>query len=531
LWLRRLDRLEGQTLAGTERASAPFWSTDGRFIGFFAAGKLKKVDIFGAPPQMLTDADAGASFGAGYGGAWNSDDVILFSPKASGPLFRISARGGTAVQVTALDATRQETGHWYPSFLPDGEHFTYLAHSAKPENSAIYVSSLDGKERTFLVSSATKAVFAPPNHLLFARERTLMAQTFDAGRRSLSGDPFPVVENVGVNPVNGAAGISASTNGILAHRVGGLGVSPETTLTWLDRAGKPLGNVGAPGPYRNPRISPDGNRVVVERADDSNLSRDLWLIDIARQVPSRLTFAAAGMSNHSPVWSADGTRIAWLSGESMSSIGGMMTFYQKAASGAAKDEKLAGPAGAWVIDDWPGDEGLLFHDGRNQGPIPGLRILPPAGSPRALGDARSIVTHARVSPDRRWVAFTSSDTGRPEVYVQNFPAATDRIQISADGGVQPLWRPDGRELFFLTGDGKLMAVPVTLGQRAIVGTPVALFQTRTESGGAQTAGVWHSYDVTPDGRKFLVTTLTQPQQTQSSAPITVVVNWLAGLTK
>jgi serine/threonine protein kinase/Tol biopolymer transport system component len=524
LWLRSLNRLEGQTLSGTDGAGAPFWSPDSRFIAFFASGKLKKVDIFGAPPQTLADAPIGR------GGSWNQDDVILFAPKDLGPLFKTSARGGTAVQVTELNAARQETGHSHPSFLPDGKHFIYLGHSAKPENSGIYVGSLDANERTFLLSSPTKAIFAAPNHILFARESTLLAQTFDPVRRSLSGDPFPIVENIGANPANGAAGISVSTNGILAHRVGLGARSLETSLTWLDRAGKPLGTLGAPGPYRNPRISPNGDRVVVERADDSNLSRDLWLIDIARQVPSRLTFAAQGVWNRSPVWSPDGSRVAWVGGNP-DSAATTLTFYQKVASGAGKDEKLAEVTGGSVIDEWLPDDGLLYHDGRVLGPTPGLRILPLKGEPRTLGDARSFVTHARVSPDRHWIAFTSSDTSRPEVYIQNFPTATERIQISAEGGIQPVWRPDGKELFFLASDGKLTTVPITLGQRATVGAPVALFQARTEGGGVQTGGVWHSYDVTPDGRKFLISTLTQEQQTQSSPPITIVVNWLARLTK
>ena len=523
LWLRSIDRLDGQMLPGTEAPSFPFWSPDGRFIGFFSGGKLRKVDIFGAPPQALADA------AGGRGGAWNGEDIIIFSPQDGGPLFRIAAAGGgDAVQLTELDSSRQETGHWHPAFLPDGRHFLFLARSSKPENTAIYFASLDSKERTRLMGSVVKAAFAPPDRILFARGTALMAQQFDPERGVLAGDPFQVVGQIGVNPGNGAAGFSASANGILAHRVGLGARSPETILTWFDRTGKPLGTLGPRGGYRNPRISPDGSRVVVERSDDATSSADLWLIDVARQVPTRFTFAPPNALNMAALWSPDGARIAW---QLRDSPGAASTIFQKPAGGTGKEEQVGSAVPvATTIDDWVDGMGILLHDGASPPRAPGLQLLPlDGGKPRLLGDARSILTHARVSPDRRWIAFTSSDTGRPEVYVQNFPTPSERIQISAEGGIQPLWRPDGKELFFLAADGTVMAVPIQLSQRATVGAPVALFSTRMEGGGTGTGGIWHQYDITPDGHRFLVNTLAQEEQLQATLPITIVVNWAAGL--
>ncbi len=522
LWLHPMSRVGGQTLPGTEYALSPFWSPDDRFVAFFSNGKLKKVDIFGAPPQTIADAPLGR------GGSWNGDNIIIFSPQETGPIFRVGAGGGDVVQLTELDSARKETGHWHPYFLPDGRHFLFLARSSMPEHDAIYFASLDSKERTRLVGSTVKAAFAPPDRLLFTRGTALMAQRFDAERGVLAGDPVQIVEQVGMNATSGAAGFSVSANGLLAHRLGRVSRSPDTVLTWFDRTGKPIGTLGDPAGHRNPRISPDGTRVVVERSDDAISSVDLWLLDMARKVPTKLTFAAANFGNVAPLWSPDGTRVAW---QSRIAAGAPPTIFHKRIGGTAKDEKIRLLPGASSIDDWAGEMGILFHDGGIPPRAPGLQILPlDGGEPRMLGAARTILTHARMSPepDRRWIAYTSSDTGRPEIYVQNFPTPTESIPVSANGGIQPLWRRDGRELFFLAPDGTLMAAPIQVSPRLAAGEPVALFPTRVEGGGTMSPGIWHQYDITRDGR-FLINTLVQDQSTPSTFPITVVVNWAAGL--
>ena len=265
--------------------------------------------------------------------------------------------------------------------------------------------------------------------------------------------------------------------------------------------------------------------MVVERADDATSSVDLWLLDIERPVPTKQTFALGNAANTAPLWSSDSTRVAW---QSRTSPGGQPTIFHKRIGGTAKDEKIRQLPSATSIDEWVA-EGILFHDGGNPPRAPGLQILPlDGGEPRMLGDTRSMLTHARVSPDGRWVAYTSSDSGRPEIYVQNFPTPIERKTVSSDGGVQPLWRRDGKELFFLAPDGRLMAAPIQLSPRLTVGKQVALFPARTEGGGAMLVGIWHQYDIALDGR-FLINALVQDQPIPAASPITVVVNWAAGL--
>ena len=239
LWVRALERLTPSILNGTEGARAPFWSPDGRFIAFFAEGKLKKVDLSGSPPQTFVES------AEGDGGAWNRDGVIVFASRSAGPLFRVSDSGGAAVQVTELDPSLQEESHRYPEWLPDGTHFLFLATSTNPANSAIYVGSLASRERTRLVSATEKALFAPPDHILFMRENTLMALRFDAARLQPGGAPFPVVEGVSANSVTSAAGFTVSATGLLAYRT--THVVTDSSLTWFDRGGRQVGVLGEPG--------------------------------------------------------------------------------------------------------------------------------------------------------------------------------------------------------------------------------------------------------------------------------------------
>jgi hypothetical protein len=404
--------------------------------------------------------------------------------------------------VTKLDASRQEQLHVYPLFLPDGRRFLYASLSADPQHDGIYVRSLASEDARLVVRARSNFAYVEPGFLVYAREGVLMAQPFDAEAAVTTGDPVPIGARVEQFSETGIATFSASTTGTLVY-----GNSEGVTmgrLLWFDRGGTQRGAIGDAGAFRNPRLSPNGSQVVVERTDTSG-NRDLWIVDVARGVPTRFTFDPG--RDASPVWSADGREIAWQ---------GNTRLYKKSASGAGREESLHNEP--WIPDDWlPDGSGLLAHPNNPRQ----IWLLPLAGdrSRQPVVESRLITTHARVSPDGAWVAFATNESGRFEVHLQHLRGATGRWQVSAEGGIQPKWRRDGRELFYLALDGTLMAVPLKLGDLPEIGKPHPLFQTHIE---ATTGFVWHQYDVVPDGQRFLVNA---PQA--SSGSFTVVVNWPA----
>jgi Tol biopolymer transport system component len=508
LWVRPLERVTGITLKGTDGAGYPFWSQDGRYIGFFADSKLKTVDIFGAPPQSLADA------AIPRGGAWSRDGVILFSV-ADGPLFRIAASGGQPVQVTELNKARNEAAHRFPSFLPDGVHFLYLAASQTPEGSGIYVGSLTSKETKRLVASVAKAEFAPPDLLLFLRESTLMAQRFDPGRLELSGDPFQVAEQVGWSS-GGIGGFTVSANGILAYRTGGLNQGRQ--LIWIDRNGKAEGTVGSPALYENPRLSPDGKRLAVHKPDGGG---DIWIFDLERNNSTRFTFDPA--SDNDPVWSPDGTRIAFVSNRD----GGVFNLYQKDSRGTGQDELLLKTANNKLIDDWSADGRYILYQEADPKTKDDLWVLPLFGDRKPV---RFLATpfrerDASFSPDGRWIAYDSDETGQFQVYVQSFPASGGKWQVSAGrlSGQLARWRSDGKEMFYDAG-GPMMAVDLAgtvAGREFKAGAPRQLFT-------GLLAFAPHNYDLSPRGDRFLVDT-SRDLTIAASPPIVVVLNWKSGL--
>ena len=496
LWERPLHAVSGHLLAGTEGATAPFWSPDSRSIGFFADGKLKKIAVDGGPPQTLCEGFA--FFGTG---TWNRDGVILFADREGMPIRRVSAGGdGAVTTVTKLDQSRGERTHLHPQFLPDGKRFLYLAQSTSPEQpSAIYVKTLDRDDARLVVQANSNVAYVSPGYLVYGRDETLIAQPFDASRAETTGDPVPFAERVQMNIRNGRAAFAVSEAGVLAYREG---VTATSRLVWRDRSGKELDTIGPPGFYRNPRLSPDGSRLVVE-IGESAINRDLWLADAARGWAFR-PFTFGRMRLISPVWAPDGNHIAWSAG-----LWGAQRIFRKPSSGAGKEELLLEERGDWVVDDWLSDA-VLYHEGGASGGSPGLRLLPSSGSRNASTSPEgrtSVITHARISADGRWVAGVSTVSGKRDVYVQDFPAAIGTWPISTAGGDQPKWRRDGKELFYLALDGKLMAVPIKLGTTTIdPGVPVPLFQTRIEGAGGA-ADIFHQYDVSADGQRFLVNDL------------------------
>ena len=510
LWLRSLDSLSAQALSGTEGAGAaspPFWSPDGRFIGFFAGGKLKKIEASGGPPQTLCDA------AASRGGTWNRDGLIVFGD-ASGVLYRVSAAGGEPKPVTALDQSRFETGHRWPYFLPDGHHFIYFVRSSQAESSGIYVGSLDSNEtKRLLLPTALNAVFAPPGFLVFMRNKTLLAQRFDADGLQLTGEPFPVAEQVAFNMGLGRGAFSASENGVLAFSTGGGDVNQPV---WFDRGGKKIGSLGAPGLYFTVWLSPDERRAAVDVVDTQTGNNDVWLFD-ARGIPSRFTTHPASDSN--PLWSPDGSRVVF-----SSSREGLLNLYQKIESGVGNEELLLKSTDAKIANDWSSDGQFIAYQTFHPKTKWDLLMVPMSGDrqPFAFLQTEFNEHQAQFSRDAKWIAYTSDESGAPEVYVQTFPASGGKWRVSTGGGCQPRWRRDGRELFYIAADRKLMAVDVKLGSTFEAGVPKALFG----AGVLTLTDFRNHYAVTADGQRFLINTTIEGADT---TPITVVVNWTAGL--
>ncbi|MFY9530945.1 MAG: protein kinase, partial [Candidatus Acidiferrales bacterium] len=511
LWIRSIDSLQAQPLAGTEGAGFPFWSPDSRFIGFFAGGKLKKIEASGGPPLTLCDA------GLGRGGTWNQDGTIVFAPIASSSLQRVSAAGGAATPVTSLDSSKNEYSHRWPYFLPDGRHFLYLAGTPfspreSPTN-AILVGSLDSKESKLLLHTHANAIFAL-GHILFLRQNTLVAQPFDPKHLEFMGDAFPIADQVQEDDGRLRGIFSASENGVLTYAEGTR--DGDRQLLWFDRSGKQVGAVPGKDAYSEPQISPDGKKLAFTL---ESAGYDIWTYDIARAVKTRLTFgSASAQGNISGVWSPDEHRIAYTSMRS-----GKYGIYQKASDGSGTEEALLeGMETPQYPDDWSPDGRVLAYE--TQLHVPSIWMLPLGGDRKPFPFLQSQFAEvlARFSPDGKWVAYCSLESGRMEVYVRPFPGPGGKWQVSTEGGYLPRWRRDGKEIFYLSPDNKLMVAEVREGGSSFeVGKVHALFEIRPY-------GQRGSYDVTADGQRFIILDYAREQ---STAAITLVVNWPADLKK
>ncbi|MBI3427487.1 MAG: serine/threonine-protein kinase [Acidobacteria bacterium] len=511
LWLRPLSSLGAQPLAGTEGASAPFWSPDGQSLGFFAQGKLKRLALNGESPVTLADAPSPR------GGAWNRDGVILFVPHPSAGIQRITAAGGAAATLTTPDAARQESNHQWPSFLPDGGHYLYLVTGQQASETGIYVAALDGSARRRLLSATSPALYAKGARggaLLFMRDGALYAQAFDAAARQLRGEPERLAEQL-AGGAFGRGGFSVSANGVLAYATGNPANNRQQPA-WFDRTGKQLGELGSVNRYLGASLAPDETRLVTARPDPAAGAADLWVLDLARGTELRFTFDPA--NDMFPLWSPDSSRLAWVSTRD-----GASSLYQKAANGAGQDELLFRSGQQKFPTDWAADGRLiLFQDSAPQTKWD-VWALPLEGThkPYALLQSAFNETGGRLSPDERWLTWVSDESGSNEVYVQGFAANAltgGKWQVSIKGGDQPRWRNDGKELFYVAADGKLMAVAVqSQGAAFKPGAPNELFDLRA----LKTAG--RGYEVSSDGRKFLLVTNLEDAAT---APFTIVLNWL-----
>jgi Tol biopolymer transport system component/predicted Ser/Thr protein kinase len=523
IWLRPVAAAASRPIPGTEGGSFPFWSPDGRFIGFFADGKLKKVEIAGGPPIVLCDAPSGR------GGSWNRDNVILFTPSATGGgLQRVSSAGGVPTVVTKVDPATGDTNHRWPHFLPDGRHFIYTETTGiccpAPKPATIRIGSLDPAEADVTLLQAESSVSYASGHLLFARDETLMAQPFDPDARQTKGDAFPLAEHVSTEGSR-YVGASVSENGTLVYAQGGY--QERQQLTWFDRTGRALGTLGEAAPYVNLALSPEERRVAVALRTGNPENTDIWILDITRNIRSRLTIDLE--VDESPVWSPDGTRVAF-----GRQAFGKASLRQKLINGTAADESLFEASGNVSVTptSWSADGRFIAYTLTGSFPRRfDVWVLPLFGDRKPFplvqtGQTGLLRGQAVFSPDGRWIAYSTADPRESNVYVQPFPEAGAKFQVSRDGGSHPAWRADGKELFYLAYDGTMMAVPITASGQFDAGAPQVLFPT-----GLPVFNIPPSvtvYNVTKDGKRFLVNG--RPQQA-GVEPLTVLVNWTSAIQK
>jgi Tol biopolymer transport system component len=512
LYVRPLASVTAQPLSGTEDATFPFWSPDGREIGFFAGGKLKKIDAGGGPPQILCDASVGR------GGSWSREGVIVFAAGGWEPLLRVSAAGGATEPATKLDVSRAENSHRWPNFLPDGKHFLFLARSSRGmQENGVYVGSLGSLDAKLLMTGESTAIYVP-DYLLFMRNQTLLAQPFNPRRLETTGAPVAVAEHVAYTAGTNRPIFSASDNGTLVYQTGS--AQGGWRLLWFGRDGKPMGSVADYDRYLDPALSPDGTRLAVALYSDQGTS-DVWIFDLLRGTRTRLTFGSSRQMH--PVWAPDGRTIFYNSNSS-----GYFHIYAKAANGSGSELAILETIdAAEYVECVSSDQRYLVYIRAANARGTGLDIwaLPLFGDRKPFPIVQTAFNdmEPRVSPDGKWITYQNNESGRDEIYITAFPSGGVKWQVSNNGGVVPRWRRDGNELFFMDHADNVMAVDVTSSGNTIrLGAPHALFHASA----AQTSV--GPYDVTADSKKFLVNSGDVQEERQ---PLTLVQNWTAELKK
>ncbi|HEX6502704.1 MAG TPA: protein kinase [Terriglobales bacterium] len=509
IWVRALSESAAKQLYGSEGGTYPFWSPDEKWIGFFADGKLKKAPVNGGPVITLADAPRAR------GGSWNEGGTIIFAPATQSTLFEVPSSGGATKQITKMKVGVHTTHRW-PVWLPGGKKFLYLATShdqeAASDKNGIYVATPDAKENRFLLPADANVVVTP-NYLLFVQNGNLMAQSFDASKAELKGDPVPVVDGVIVNSGTWRAAVDASRNGILVFQAGFSAIGSQ--LMWLSRDGKPPVQFGENAVFHELKLSPDGRRLAVAIGDPSSA---LWVYDVTRGVRTRLTFEGPVVA---PVWSPDGRRIAFTKRQ-----GGALDAYVKDASGYGKEEPLVADNQDKAISDWSPDGQYLLYTASPGGLANSIWMLPLSGDrkPQVFiqAGAEAYVMGGSFSPDGKWVAYTSRESGRSEVYVTNFPNPRGKWQISTVGGSQPRWRRDGTALYYMGIDRTVMEAPIVIrGDSLDVGAVQPYVKTS-----AITLRFGGAYDVAVDGRVLVNNTVGEDTRT-----INMVVNWPALIKK
>ena len=520
VWVRSLDALKAQALSGTEGASFPFWSGDDRSIGFFAEGKLKTIEAAGGPVVTLCDATSAR------GGTWNQSGVILFALTWSG-IFRVASSGGTPAEITKLDGSHGELTHRWPYFLPDGRHFFYLAANflrGSMEVASVYLGSLDSKDAKFLFQARSNAAYTS-GYVLYVRDRMLMAQGFDEKQLELRGQPLPIAGQVQYDELIWRGVFSGSPNGILAYQ--GENTGANSRMIMFDRAGKEVKTIGPPGDLIAHKISPNGQRLAVGVLDPSVGNYKLWVYDVFREKETRLTFGPDRVS--CPLWAPDGNALVYAANKR-----GPYDIFEKRADSTGSEELVLQSDTSKFPTDWSADGRFVAYSASVGKSKMEMWILPRFGErkPYVFLQGEFNVGEGRFSPDGHWLAYTSDESGRAEVYVTPFPSGASKWQVSVAGGSRPLWRRDGKELFYLAADSDLMAAEVdTAGSVFQVGTVRPLFHVLLRTGPSRldlspTSGQI-GYDAAPDGKWFVVNS----PLAGTPQPITLVTNWAAELKK
>jgi serine/threonine protein kinase len=511
LWIRDLAATEPVSLPGTEGAGFVFWSPDSKSIGFFSAGYLKRIDLNGGPPQVLCPA------ASGRGGSWSEHNEIIFAPSGNGPLYRVAAGGGVPQQLTRLDPSRGESSHRLPYFLPDGKHFLFTIRtlsSADRPGDSIYVASVDSPVPRPLLEVSSNVAYAEPGYLLFLRDRTLLAQRFNTRTLRLEGEPRAVTsESMQYHPV-GFGLFSSSRSGALVFGTGSL----LSKLQWLDRDGRAEPAIASTGNYLAPRLSRDQQQILYGLPDAVSGNLDLWLYDIERRISRRVTFHPR--DDFSGVLTPDGSQMIFSSNR-----GGFPNLYSKAVD--ASDEKLLFPSqGVDFAESISADgRALLFRriSPNSQNDLFTFALNGGVATPFATTPFNEV--QPVFSPTGRWVAYVSNESGRYQVYAARYPGGGSRVQISPEGGSQPVWRGDEKELFYVAPGDRVMSVPIDTSSGLLKpGTPTHVFDVSLRPARDEE----REYDVSRDGRRFIVNAIPPDKR---SIPITVVINWQTDLQK
>ena len=502
LYVQRIGSSSVTLLPGTQGASYPFWSPDNAYVGFFANGKLQKMAVAGGTLQVLATASAGR------GGSWGSKNVIIYSPDAQSPLQRINADGTGMAPVTLSIRVAEDQSHRWPLFLPDGDHFLFWAGNfgnlKDDRSSGIYLSSLEGKERKLVVLCHSSFDYDTRDLFYADDQRQLVRIAFDTSAGTVSGSTSVVANAVGFQPSTYWAAFTAAQNGTLIYNTG-VGAA-QSALTWMDRLGKELGRIGEPGVMANPTLSPDGSRVAVDITDPKANNVDIWIESTTGAANSRFTFDPS--EEVVGVWSRDGSMLAYR----IAAADGT-ALYLKSTTGLEREKKrFTTPKSAmddFLANSWSLDDRQILCT-RQGATGDHLELLPVAGGePTRFLASRGNANNGQISPDGKWVVYASDESGNWEIYVTSFPDAAGKWQVSRGGGTEPRWRGDGKEIFYISPSGTLMAVSVNGETTFATGTPASLFQVHGRAPISSTDVF--TYDVSKDGKRFLVNRYVRPE--------------------